>query len=57
MILPPNFEDAVQMMAHHDREQDAQKYACRLEQQRRRTHEPNRKNKRKVIKASRRKNR
>ena len=56
MILP-DFEDTIRMMARHDREQDALRYARRLEQQRRRTHKPNRKNKRKVAKASRRQNR
>ena len=51
------FEYMMQTMVRHDREQDASRYARRLEQQRRRTHEPNRKSKRKVAKSSRRKNR
>jgi len=56
MILP-DFEDTIRMMARHDREQDALRYHRSLDQRRRRAHEPNRKNKRKVAKVSRSQNR
>ena len=52
-----DFNEALKMLAHHDKAQDQRRYERRLEQQRLRTHEPNRKGKRKQAQRSRRRNR